>query len=228
MLRRGLHQPVARSRSHKKLGFERPTPFSSQRAVPQNGRKRTLTGECTSHGPSRVLIKQEIAYVYPKNASRPRSAEAQARLTGRLPPLPRERGKKRKESQTSYAIHKGPRRARRIGPERRRSATLGSTTVRVIHADDEERGAARPPERVPRTRHEDDAAGHNGGLRGCYSMPPRATEEDVPASSSASSSSASSPWRRRDPTRWRKASPRRVLRVLIEGQILTKRGQPRR
>ena len=97
---------------------------------------------------------------------------------------------------------------------------------RVIHANDEERGAVRPPERVPRIRHEDDAAGNNGGLRGCYSMPLRATEEDVSAPFSASSSSSSS-WRRRDPTRWRKASLGRMLHVLTEGQILTKRKQHR-
>jgi len=96
---------------------------------------------------------------------------------------------------------------------------------RVIHADDEERGAARPPERVPRIRYEDDAAGNNGGLRGCYSMLLRTTE-DVSAPFSASSSSSSS-WRRRDPTRWRKASLERMLHVLIEGQILTKRKQHR-
>lgn len=105
------------------------------------------------------------------------------------------------------------------GPERGPSVPIGRTWLddsRVIHANDEERGAARPPERVPRIRHENDAAGRDGGLRGCYSMPPRVTEEDVSASFSASSSSSSS-WRRRDPTRWRKASSGKMLRVLAKG-----------
>lgn len=131
---------------------------------------------------------------------------------------------------SSRDLRGGPRWARQIGPERDPSTPIGHTWLddsRVIHADDEERGAARPPERVARIRHENDAAGYNEGLRGCYSMPPRATEEDVSASFSASSSSSSS-WRRRDPTRWRKASSGKMLRVLAEGQILTKRGQHRR
>ncbi|KAL0101382.1 hypothetical protein PUN28_018898 [Cardiocondyla obscurior] len=113
-----------------------------------------------------------------------------------------------------------------LAPSVRKRTRGGRRRHRLIHGNDEKRGAARPPQRVPRIRHEDDAAGSNGGLRGCYSMPLRATEEDVSAPFSASSSSSLS-WRRRDPTRWRKASSGRVPHVLIEGQILTKRRQHR-
>lgn len=158
-----------------------------------------------------------------------RSTKARVRLNEYLPPLLHERRGRR----GSYVVRDlrgapvGPSnraRARSVGGDR---PHLARRHARVIHADDEERGAARPPERVLRIHHENDAAGYNRGLRGCYSMPPRATEEDVSASFSASSSSSSS-WRRRDPTRWRKASSGKMLRVLAEGQILTKRGQHRR
>ena len=49
MLRRGLHQPVARSRSHKKLGFERQPP---SREPPRGFRERkkkrdSVHGRCT-------------------------------------------------------------------------------------------------------------------------------------------------------------------------------------
>lgn len=126
-----------------------------------------------------------------------------------------------KRVERSPRFTRGPKGPVESGPS---EAPIGHARLNdVIHADDEEKGAARPPERVPQIHHEDDdTAGRNGGLRGCYSMPPCANEEDVSASFSTSSSSSSS-WRRRDPTRWRKARSEGKLRVLIEGQILTKK-----
>lgn len=168
------------------------------------------------------LIKQENTYVYQERANHPRSTEARARLTERLPPPLRQRVT-RVERRPRFT--RGPKGPVESGPS---EAPLGHARLNdVIHADDEERGAARPPERVPRIHHEDDATERNGGLRGCYSMPLCATEEDVSTSFSTSSSSSSS-WRRRDPTRWRKARSEEKLRVLIEGQILTKKMQHRR
>lgn len=240
MLRRGLHQPVARSRSHKKLGFERPDPLlepsrGSAKRKEADGYRRVYVARPSRDHPVGLFLNNITSIRVRaswKRAYRPRSAEARTRLTERLPPLPRLRATHEAERHPRFtARRRGPGGPVEAGPcEQGPSASFGHARLddsRVIHADDEERGAARPPERVPRVRRDDDAGGRNGGLRGCYSVPPRATVEDVPASPGASSSSSSS-WRRRDPTRWRRASSGRMLRVLVEGQVLTKRGQRRR
>lgn len=139
MLRRGLHQPVARSRSHKKLGFERPTPFSepARGSAKAEGSKRLPPDECTSRG-RRVarplvarLIKQENTYVQRARGNYPRSTKARVRLIERLPPLLLQRATR--ASRTSSATYEGPSRAHRIGAQARSrrcsSTTLGSTTV---------------------------------------------------------------------------------------------------
>lgn len=222
MLRRGLHQPVARLRSHKNLEFEKQPPSRVATRFPSTERI-SRTWRCSCDATPRREPSGTHRVNWPGDA---RNVTNQPLAPTTARPATREGPSVNGNARTAV----GPAGSGPVALIRLRSALRGPTLGQSCHrtprcAAGHEGGRPQGLLNVPlqptgRGRH---ARSSDGSLKGCSSI--HRVEEDVPlsVSSSPSLSSSSPSHRASSSATWRRTRPtrrRRVHRGNCEGEAV--------